>query len=426
MVLRDASVIYKGEIEVSKIYRGNNLVYVNSATNTDSYKIQPMGEKGAGLGTVPESDLPPFLVSMTGTYDKQHDNYANYLHSLSNSIFVCIPKCYYKYNSDNTIEYSDSPNSGFVIERAFINDGVEKKAIFVSKYQGSNSNGFFASIKNSIPVSTSSANNPVSAINGCGENRYDELYTACKSLGSDFFLTPIFVYSMLARMAKAHAYASIDTQNCAFKDIVPHLPKGCNNNALKDTNDSSVVYEATGYSNCGKTGSATNFAKTTQNGQNCGIADLNGNMWEVASGFTRDGTNFKILKESVDIATLTEDSAYNYSNYDTIDLSDFVSANSGWTKLGNGSNQVFGFDSDKSTLAYKKTALGIPLSTGTTSGGTTEFGNDGIYRYLRADMTCLVGGYWDSGSLAGVFALDLTTSRANSNYHVGGRASVFL
>lgn len=67
---------------------------------------------------------------------------------------------------------------------------------------------------------------------------------------------------------------------------ISRFPKGCNNNALKDVNDTTVVYQSDGYLNCGKTGSATNFAKTTHNGQNCGVADLNGLLYEVALGIT--------------------------------------------------------------------------------------------------------------------------------------------
>jgi len=388
------------------------------------YDIGITGKIGFGVGICPEHDLPSYLVSMAGTYQVDHDNYGNYIHPMSGSVFVFIPKYYFKIIG-NTYYISTHKKDGYVIERAFLNGGVEKAGIFVSKYQGSNNNGYFASIKSRDPVSTHADHNPVANINGCSENRYDELYTAAKSLGNDFFLTPIFVYSMLMRLAKAHADAGT-IATCAFKDVAPYLPKGCNNNALKDTNDNSVVYEASGYSNCGKTGSATNFAKTTHNGQNCGVADLNGNMWEVASGFTRDSSNFKILKESVDIATLTEDSAYDYNNYDDIDISDLVSDNNGWIRLGNGANQVFEFSNDKNSISYKRTALSIPAATGVSSGGTTEFGNDGIYRYLRTDMTCLVGGNWSSGSLAGGFTLYLYNSRGNSGHTVGGRASVFL
>ena len=68
-----------------------------------------------------------------------------------------------------------------------------------------------------------------------------------------------------------------------------------------------MSYVSDGYSNCGKTGSGTPFAKTTHNGQNCGVADVNGLMWEVNTGFVRDSANtsFYILKEATRIVTLT-------------------------------------------------------------------------------------------------------------------------
>ena len=394
--------------------------------SVEFYHIGKAGGVGFGVGVVPEDDLPSYLVPMAGTYVAGHGNYGNYFHPLSSSILVFIPRCYYKI-VNNVFHYdTHKRDDDFVLDRAFINNGKEIKGIFVSKYQGSNHNGYFASVKNADPVSTAAAHNPVSNINGCNENRYDELYTACKSLGSDFFLTSIFTYSMLARMAVAHAMASTSTVNCAFKDKLPYMPKGCNNNALKDANDSSVVYASSGYSNCGKTGSASIPAKVAHNGQNCGVMDLNGNMWEVASGFTRDASSFKILKESTDIAALTEDSAYDFTNYDDIDISDLVSGNDGWIKLGNGANPVFSFSDDRTSNSYRRTSLSIPASTGISSGGTTEFGNDAIYRYLRSDMTCLVGGSWSSGSVAGAFALTLSSDRSYSSYAVGGRASVFL
>ena len=389
------------------------------------YSIGIPGKIGFGVGICPEDDLPEYLVPMPGTYTVGHDNYGNYYHPVADSVFVFIPKHYYKIIGNAFYCSTHKEDKDYVLERAFINSGEEMRGIFVSKYQGSNYNGIFASRKSVDPVSTHSDHNPVANINGCDENRYDELYTACKSLGDDFFLTSIFVYSMLSRLAKAHAAAGT-VATCAFKDISPYLPKGCNNNALKDTNDNSVEYEESGYSNCGKTGSATNFAKTSHNGQNCGVVDINGNMWEVASGFTRDDNDFKILKESVDIASLTEDSAYDYSNYETIDISDLVSDNDGWIRLGNGANQVFEFSADRNSTSYKRTSLSIPAASGASSGGTVYYGNDGVYRYLRSSMACLVGGNWGYGSLAGAFALLLLYARGSSNYSVGGRASVFL
>jgi hypothetical protein len=248
-------------------------------------------------------------------------------------------------------------------------------------------------------------------------------------MSSQSVLMPIFHYSMLARMAKAHGEAATNTSICAYIDVDPKMPKGCLVSALKDVNDSGVTYTGSGYSACGLTGSGTPFAKTTHNGQDSGIADLNGNMWEVASGFIRlDASGFLILKESTDLTAIASDSgtggAYDASLYDVIDISDLVSANDGWVYLGNAGNPVFGFSANRADAAYKRTALGIPLAAGVSAAGTTEFGNDGIYRYLQNEMACLCGGTWNYSSFAGAFAMYLYNHRTNSIYNVGGRASL--
>ena len=236
---------------------------------------------------------------------------------------------------------------------------------------------------------------------------------------------------MLARMAKAHGEASTSTSACAYIDVNPKMPKGCNNNALADVNDTSVTFVGSGYSNCANTGSGEPFAKTTHNGQACGIADLNGNMYELGSGFIRmDAEGFLVLKESVDITAIVNDGtgetgAYNTALYDVIDISDVVSGNTAWTYYGNASNQVFDFSTDRNSTAYKRTAIGIPLASGVSGSGTTEFGNDGLYRYLRNEMACLCGLYWSGASLAGAFAVALSDYRAVSSYSRGGRASLF-
>ena len=97
-----------------------------------------------------------------------------------------------------------------------------------------------------------------------------------------------FIYAALALLSLAHGQAATSATNCAWYDAtgVANFPKGCNNDALKDSNDTTVTYTSDGYSNCGKTGSGVPFAKTTHNGQACGIADLNGLMWEISQGIT--------------------------------------------------------------------------------------------------------------------------------------------
>ena len=414
-----------------------NKAYVDSVIppqTGDIYSLGQPGEIGFGVATAKAEWLAPLgLTALDGHDRKTSPNYGNYMHMASGAILVCIPKHYYKI-TNNIFEFSDTLKTGFVIDRSFLNgDGlggtIELPAIFVAKY-GLTKNGTKASAERyKDPLSCAAAHNPISALDGTPTNTQGGFYKAVKTLDVKAILTPIFHYTMLARMAKAHGEAS-SIYACAYVDVKPLQPKGCNNNALGDTNDANVVYTTSGYSNCGLTGSGVPFAKTTHNGQACGVADLNGNMWEVASGFIRTNANgFLVFKDTVDIRIITDDGngatgAYNIAHYDPIDLSSVIGAQNAWTYFGNANNQVFGFSTDKNTATYKQTAIGIPLAAGI--GGTVEFGNDGLYRALVDQLSVLVGGDWIGAAISGVFAMHLYGARSNSNVYSGGRASFLV
>ena len=414
-----------------------NKAYVDSVIppqTGDIYSLGQPGEIGFGAATAKTEWLAPLgLTALDGHDRKTSPNYGNYMHMASGAILVCIPKHYYKI-TNNIFEFSDTLKTGFVIDRSFLNgDGlggtIELPAIFVAKY-GLTKNGTKASAERyKDPLSCAAAHNPISALDGTPTNTQGGFYKAVKTLDVKAILTPIFHYTMLARLAKAHGQAS-SIYACAYVDVKPLQPKGCNNNALGDTNDANVVYTASGYSNCGLTGSGVPFAKTTHNGQACGVADLNGNMWEVASGFIRTNANgFLVFKDTVDIRIITDDGtgatgAYNIAHYDPIDLSSVIGAQNAWTYFGNANNQVFGFSTDKNTATYKQTSIGIPLAAGI--GGTVEFGNDGLYRALVDQLSVIVGGNWVDAALSGVFAMHLVHARSTSSGGLGGRASFLV
>lgn len=402
---------------------------LNDGTDVDEdvYKLGEVGQIGFGVATARTEDYQNAgLVPLTGHDNILSNNYGNYLHAYSGAIMVHIPKHYFKIDG-NEFSFSTTVKAGFALERTFINASKEMNGIFIAKFQGTNNNGVFSAQRGKDPLSTNTAHNPIGDLNGSPSNARGGLYQAVKTMDIKAFVTPVYAYSMLARLAKAHGEAAQSTSACAYIDVLPKLPKGNNNDALGDVNDSSITFVGSGYSNCANTGSGENFAKTTHNGQECGIADINGNMWEVASAFIRtDANGFLTLKESVDITSIQNDTdAYTVSSYDVLDISDLVNSNAGWIKLGNQANQVFGFNTNRSTDDYKRTAFGVPLAVGVSASGTTEFGNDGIYRYLINEMACLCGGNWGSSSDAGAFAMNLSANRAGSLDGVGGRASMY-
>lgn len=261
-------------------------------------------ELGYGVGICP--NLPEGYTELAGTWLKHDEEHGNYRYS-DGSIQCWVPAFWarighasnptyatYGVNSVDTkpISYfadkAAANAAGYFLPRCFVDGGVIKDGVFVDKYMCSNNGGIASSIKNGDPLSSSAAHNQFAGLTGAPSNTYGGAWAAAKTRGSRFFVCSRFIYAALALLSLAHGQAVSDGVNCAWfdKTRTSNFPKGCNNNARKDVNDTAVAYTSDGYSSCGKTGSGVPFAKTTHNGQACGIADLNGLLWEISQGIT--------------------------------------------------------------------------------------------------------------------------------------------
>ena len=409
------------------------------------------GQLGFGLGVCP-GPLPAGMGAMFGATDPSSDNYGNYQYS-DGSVMVWIPAFYYKWGTGanglavNAVgiqpfsAYADvatAAAAGYALHRAFYDGGV-RDGFFIDKYLCSNSlganvsGGIFSSIKNGIPCDTDGSQSGVAAISGVGTNNYGFLQQAAKSRGTIFHGASIFMYKALAMLSYAHAQASTTTTYCAWYHATNNFPKGCNNNALGDTNDAALTFVTAGhatYPNKPKAGSANLFARTTHNGQNSGITDINGSMYGVGFGLTSDGTNYYALKTTKRLRDLTGSNATTAdsffgatgisTNYDSLGATiGVLNASGGWTYFGSAS-QVF--DAATSGTMWQATGAGIPI----VEGGTNPFGNDGIYETRPNELCPILGADWYTESTAGVWALTLNSVRTNAYYHVGGRAACFL
>ena len=264
------------------------------------------GNAGFGVGICPPWRLPTGMSTMAGCYDIFDINYGNYQYA-DGSVMVWIPKFYYLISTNTiTIKGIDTYSTtvaanaaGYALHRVFIDGGVEKDGIFVDKYMISKQawgTGYIgSSLKNGLPISAHADHNPIADLTACATNAYFEMIKAthardgvngAENASSIFFCCSRFVHAALAMLALAHGQASSAVTFCAWYNATYNYPKGCNNNALRDADDNDVLYVTDGYSNCGKTGSGTPFAKTTHNGQGCGVADLNGLMYEISIGAT--------------------------------------------------------------------------------------------------------------------------------------------
>lgn len=404
------------------------------------------GQPGFGVGICP-GPLPAGMAPAPGNTDPTSDGYGNYLFS-DGSTMVWVPAFFYKFGTGsngvalNAVDIkprghfgdvATANSAGYALHRAFY-DGGEREGFFIDKYLCSNRGGVFSSVRYGVPCDTDGSQSGVGAINGVGgTNNYGMVQQAAKSRGAAFHSASVFMHKALALLSYAHGLASTNTAFCAWYIAGANFPKGCNNNALGDSNDASLVFETAGHATYPakpRAGSANLFARTTHNGQNSGVSDLNGSMWEAVFGLTSDGTNYYALKTSKRLRDLTGSNATTAdsffgaagiaANYDSLGASVGAATASNTYKVFGSSAQVIS-DATSGT-AWQAAGAGIPLNT----GGTNAFGNDGFWDYRPAEMCPVVGASWGSGSGAGVWALSLTDVRAGANSSVGGRAALYL
>ncbi|TVR59423.1 MAG: hypothetical protein EA420_15940 [Candidatus Competibacteraceae bacterium] len=479
MKLSDASKIYLGAVEATKIYLGAGQVWSGAPSTPTTIGIQ--GGKNFGVGLYPFS-LPSDYSELAGTTDPDSAQYGNYTYS-DGSICCFVPAFYYR------IGHFDSPRfavyglnacdiasvydfsselaanaQGYVLHRAFIDGGAVKSGFFIDKYincqDTATGTTHGSSLSNGVPISLTAVTTYTrsSTMTGCAGQLPDAIVLA-KARGAGWQCASAFQYSALALLSLAHGQAATGSAHCAWYDasLTTNFPKGCNNNALADVNDAGVTFTTAGDAGAASkplAGSGSPFAKTTHNGQACGIADLNGTMWETTLGVTTygssatDGTQrttgdpdvgkFWVLKSGVAVADLTSgwngatDHWQSAANIDTLydEVADGMwwAANAGaWTSYGDSATpgaQVF---SDAASGAgYLRTSIGHPLDAGVSASGTNLMGQDGLYQYQRRNLALLSGGHWGNVSYAGVWARNWNFRRTTASINVGWRSSAYL
>lgn len=312
---------------------------------------------------------------------------------------------------------------GFVLHRAFINAGVEVDGVFVDKYKWSLTNyalgsaGIASSIALSNPISSAVGSKRdgtnttyPGSFSNCLSNgqtptdTYGGSFAAAKSRGSSFAVTSIFVNAALSLLSLCHGQAATSTTFCAFfkessagaRDQI--FPKG-NNNSGADVNDAACTFTVcddgywSGRNEARKNGSANSLAKTTHNGQSCGVADLNGNQYEFLSGFTTGGYDSKaitgISRESEAIFTIV---GHGYSTGQKIQVQGAF-APTGWnTLLQYKFYTVEVLTADTFKLKYSTTFVNTSALADAYTTGFTSITCDFYALKPTADVRNLTGG----------------------------------
>ena len=439
------------------------------------------GAAGFGVGICPPQILPDGMSPLAGYDNPASPNYGNYMYR-DGSVMCWIPRFYYKISTlevdikgiDTYATETAANTAGYAMHRAYKDGGIDQQGFFYDKYMCSKNawgtGQIASSLPNGLPLSTAAVHNPIADLTACAGNYYYETINAAHArdgvdgavnTSSIFHITTMFQCAAIALLSLAHGQAASSTTNCAWYDATYNYPKGCNNDALQDYNEVSngagsgddLLYVTDGYSNCGKTGSGEPFAKCTHNGQACGVADVNGLMYEINLGLVRSGTTdteaindalgttkFYTLKTSVSAKSLASgwttgagtagstawgDAAYlegATTSYDLLDLP-MIGAATGWAYFGNGANQVL--DAALSGAGWIRTGLGIYLDAGSGATGTNLFGKDGLYEYHRSNLCVLSCNSWYGTSYAGVWAVNLNSYRTHTGTYVGVRAACY-
>ena len=470
-----------GELEVDTEYvfkaKHNGDTYGSSAfgsvdgTTKSAFAI-PIGTPGTlGFSVAPTSE--PFaalgLAELTGTNTVGSDEYGNYIHT-NGSIVCWMPKGYYRIGNasaaqydtygDNTLEivgtetYStevDANADGFILHRAFIDGGVEKAGFFIDKYINSKSSddaNTAVSVKDGNPIglTTNADYTPSSTMTDCTGILADSI-TLSRARGDGWNVQSIFIGAWIMMTSVAQGQNATGTTDVAWYDseLTTNFPKGCNS-SLSDTNDDTVSYtESPDNAAKGLTGSGTPFAKTTHNGSNNGVADVNGLMYQPALGMTNAGTSdtdttqnttddVYVLKTSSFLKDLTagwDTSTDAFGNtthldslYDKVTAPMAIGSSIGWVYWGSGTSAVF----SNSTTGVSRDLCGfIPKDdAGADDTGVNMLGNDGIYKYNRANQFPLLSGYWSTAATAGVGCRGFSTYRSNDRLNAGVRAVAYV
>lgn len=86
-------------------------------------------------------------------------------------------------------------------------------------------------------------------------------------------------------------------------------------------------------------------------------------------------------------------------------------------RYGNGANQVLDPATDGD--GYLLRGLGFPKEEGASVAGSSLFGQDYFYQYIRNELCLFSGIYWSAGAVAGPWAVSLSGNRTYANTSTG-------
>ena len=409
---------------------GKDVILAAGKIGGSASTIGVAGQQGFGVGVYPgdPADLEAMGLSpMEGTDDPSSDNYGNYQHT-NGSIMCFVPACCFRFGYATApsfsrdgalaVEVADATQfsafqhngafvtadmgEGWILPRAFVDGGVMKNGFFFDKFLNSkdSTKKFAVSVKNGEPIilysnSTYGTNNMSGDADGntLVQQCYDAI-TLGRARGEYYSCATAFQWGAIGILSVAHGQASNSSEYCAWFDAnrSTNFPKGNNvDGSLKDKNDSSISFTASSYSSASnKSGSGVPFAKTTHNGQNCGISDINGNKGQPVIGLCYN-SGVVSLKTSLKAHSVTKVNLATAGNY-----GDAISSHGTW-------NYLPPFSPSSSGGHWALNGV-YGSNEGSSSGGNADmFGNDHHYGIKPGSIMPIFVGVCNGGDAAGIF-----------------------
>ena len=410
-------------VTISNVAKTDSIVFGGIYSQFSVSQLPQPGEMGFGVGVYPGNDLTDLgLQAMAGTNDPNSDNYGNYERTDGKGVMVFIPAfCYsfepseipnnvtsssgfgFKWFSEFDYSEQKANDAGYILHEAFLDGTDTKSGFFIAKYLMSKG---IKSVKGGIPISLrtdmSDACSSAEGYGATGEAR--DALVLSKTWGASYNCASVYMYSALAMLSLVHGWHAKSTDVCAWYDVrgTTNYPKGCNNNALGDCDDKTILYENSDTQQKAKpnTGSANHFAKTTHNGQMSGVCDLNGCMEQVTLGAGIYDNQWYIRAKSAKLINYTKNNV-NTNDSTIYRLTTVFSSEREVRWGGAGQNAFF---TDKN--GDKRTLCGL-TPAGSATNGINEFGLDRAHwlndsaRKTMAAMCC--SGSWNYSHDAGIW-----------------------
>lgn len=314
---------------------------------------------------------------------------------------------------------------GTGVHPAFIVGGVEKNELFIGSYPGIRKNGELLSLPGVDPANSRSM---------------DNFITDVRVNGAGWHLMSNVEYAALALWCWKNGF----------------MPRGNTNYGRS----SDATWETARRQDGVAPGTASGSARTlTGSGPASwrhdntpgGISDLCGNVWEWAPGLRIVGGEIQIIANN-DAALFTTDHGATSAAWKAINAvtgalvnptftgtvagGDYVATTANTVRyaltgtdnytLVRASGSSFEGMLNPGASAVADAALQVLKAHGMYPVANTGLGGDGVWYTVATERLPIRGGYWNLGSIAGVFALHLFSARSYADTAFGARPAFVI